>query len=291
MFAIEGRKIGERLAVVCSAACIVLAGCLADPDAATEDETTESSSALVTLAAPVLTYIGSGEYSDRMGAWLTLVDVADLNVSGVTCPSGKCDYTVYRRTRTSLTGGLTTSALFTIYRSNAANNRAWSRSVKPQGSTRFEYWVVASDGANTSPPSNIIVMNRCENLFDDELLYENNPIFSCDLKNRLYPQGDGNLVLSKYSSTTRDYTIAKWVTGPKTGANRLYMQADGNLVYSAQPADVAKWTTRTYSTSSHDNTNAQMTLWGTDHFSLWKPDPNNPGVGIDLWDSDTGRAY
>ncbi|HEY6729298.1 MAG TPA: hypothetical protein VI197_35045, partial [Polyangiaceae bacterium] len=76
---------------------------------------------------------------------------------------------------------------------------------------------------------------------------------------------------------------AIWSTGPKSGANRLYMQADGNLVYSAQPANVAKWTTRTNSTPTRDNSGAKL-VTTVNRFDVRK------GQSI-LWRSDTGRTY
>ena len=61
------------------------------------------------------------------------------------------------------------------------------------------------------------------------------------------------------------------------------MQADGNLVYSAQPANVAKWTTRTNSTPTRDNSGAELVITGSNRFEVRDE--------ATLWRSDTGRTY
>lgn len=196
------------------------------------------------------------------------------------CPSGYCEYTVYRR----VNGQVTVVAQH--IRQVPPVSPTFSPILQVAGRSRFEFWVVASDVVDpsvTSPASNTVEVNRCDYLHPDEYLSADNPIYSCTASHRLYPQADGNLVLSKYSTATSDFTTAVWSTGPKSGANRLYMQADGNLVYSAQPANVAKWTTRTNSTSSRNNSGAELVM--TSNRLEVKKNTTT------LWRSDTGRTY
>jgi hypothetical protein len=237
-----------------------------------------------------LFYGGTDAYVTRLGAYLTIERTAKLAWRSVLCPSGGlCSFDVYRRTRNSLTGETITTKVDTQYSITLEDMGSWTPWAV-EGSGRAEFWVVTRDGTVTSAPSNKIVINRCSNLYPNEYLYQDNPLYNCNATTRLYPQGDGNLVLANYNSTTKDYTTLIWKTGAKAGANRLYMQGDGNLVYSAQPADVAKWSTRTNSTSTHHNDGAM----------LWVPDDSahmevilldGMGGGTTLWEWETGRQY
>jgi len=288
------RVAGAMLAALLPA----LVGCGVAPDdlageEASPEATTERTAALVTLPAPYAAITAPATYSsylDRFyddGKWISI----QITLNGP-CPSGLCDITVYRRSRTDLDGSTTTTVVQRILRYPYSNPQSYTQSVVVRGSPDLEYWAVISDGENTSPPSNIVKFRRCGKLYPNEWLFVNSPIYSCQDRpvNRLYPQNDGNLVLTKYETSTNYYTAVVWKTGPKTGANRLYMQADGNLVYSAQPDNVAKWTTKTGSTSSRDNTGSEMWLLGEDLLAVNKVDSN--GIPVDLlWRSDIGRTY
>jgi len=257
------------------------------------EETTEVDRVASALTAPPsvgLFYGGTEAYITRLGTYMTVGRTAKLAWRSVLCPSGGlCSFDVYRRTRDWLTGETITTKVDTQYSSTLEDMGSWT-TWAVHGSSRAEFWVVTRDGTVTSAPSNTVVISACSNLYPDEYLYQDNPFYNCNATTRLYPQGDGNLVLANYNTNTHDYTTLIWKTGSKAGANRLYMQGDGNLVYSAQPADVAKWTTRTGSTSTHQNAGAM----------LWLPDDSahmevilldGMGSGTLLWEWETGRQY
>jgi hypothetical protein len=123
-----------------------------------------------------------------------------------------------------------------------------------RGSSQVSVQMYACTATECSPLSNRFRLRRCGGLEANEYLYADEPIYACQggtgddaSPYRLYPQADGNLVLSQ--KVNGSYSQLVWQTRAKAGANRLYMQGDGNLVWSAQPQNTVKWTSGT----SHTN--------------------------------------